>query len=130
MPSDLAVMLVNTNIQRGLVGSEYNTCSQQCEAAARDIDLAAALENDDFEITVPRVDLLVEIVSDVVGKEGGVRMTGEGIVALLPHDLVQPAREVIETRYAAASSFAVTVYVCHPSADGRGLPVTTSAICI
>ena len=89
MPSDLAVTIVNSNIQRGLIGSEYNTRNQQCEAAARDIDLAVALESDDFEITVLRVDLLVEVVSDVVGKEGGVRMTGDGIVALL-HDFAQP----------------------------------------
>lgn len=181
MPDELAVMIVNSNIQRGLVGSEYNTRRQQCEAAARffgvkalrdvdlamfntrsaemdpvvarrarhiitdsqrALDLAAALESgdraaistlmaashasmrDDFAITVPLVDFLVEIVSDVVGQQGGVRMTGGGfggcIVALLPHDLVQPAREAIEARYAAASGFAATVYVCHATA-GAGV---------
>ncbi|MDR3411938.1 MAG: galactokinase [Formivibrio sp.] len=181
MPDDLAVMIVNSNVQRGLVGSEYNTRREQCEAAAhffgvkalrdvdlatfnaksadmdpivarrarhiitdsqRAIDLAAALEagdqasiselmaashasmRDDFEITVPLVDLLVEIVSNVIGKAGGVRMTGGGfggcVVALLPHDLVQPAREAIAARYAAVSGFPATVYVCHASA-GAGV---------
>ena len=49
MPSDLAVLIVNSNVRRGLVDSEYNTRRQQCEAAARhygvkalrDLDLAA-----------------------------------------------------------------------------------------
>ena len=181
MPDDLAVMIVNSNVQRGLVGSEYNTRRQQCEAAAhffgvkalrdvdlatfnaksaeidpivarrarhiitdsqRALDLATALEasdqariselmaashtsmRDDFEITAPLVDLLVDIVSEVIGKKGGVRMTGGGfggcVVALLPHDLIAPVRAAIEARYAASSGFAATVYVCHASA-GAGI---------
>jgi galactokinase len=48
LPADLAVMIVHSRVRRGLVGSEYNTRRQQCEAAAtsfgikalRDLDLA------------------------------------------------------------------------------------------
>lgn len=48
MPPDIAVIIINSNVQRGLVGSEYNTRRAQCEAAARyfgvkalrDVDLA------------------------------------------------------------------------------------------
>jgi galactokinase len=48
MPTDLAVLIVNSNARRGLVDSEYNTRRQQCETAARhygvkalrDLDLA------------------------------------------------------------------------------------------
>ncbi len=35
MPENMAVVIINSNIQRGLVDSEYNTRRQQCEAAAR-----------------------------------------------------------------------------------------------
>ena len=35
MPEDLAVLIVNSNVRRGLVDSEYNTRRQQCETAAR-----------------------------------------------------------------------------------------------
>jgi len=35
LPIDLAVMIVHSRVKRGLVGSEYNTRRQQCEAAAR-----------------------------------------------------------------------------------------------
>ena len=53
VPAGLAVMIVHSHVQRGLVGSEYNTRRQQCEAAAahygvkalRDIDVAR-LERD------------------------------------------------------------------------------------
>ena len=45
---------------------------------------------DDFEITVPQIDYLVELAQLVIGKTGGARMTGGGfggcIVALAPHD--------------------------------------------
>ena len=35
MPDGIAVVIVNSNVQRGLVGSEYNTRRRQCEEAAR-----------------------------------------------------------------------------------------------
>jgi galactokinase len=48
MPNDMAVLIVDSKIQRGLVGSEYNLRREQCERAAahfgvralRDIDAA------------------------------------------------------------------------------------------
>ena len=49
MPDGIAVVIINSNVQRGLVGSEYNTRRRQCEEAARffgvkalrDVDLPA-----------------------------------------------------------------------------------------
>ncbi|NCB55982.1 MAG: galactokinase [Gammaproteobacteria bacterium] len=35
MPDDLAVLIVHSNVKRGLVDSEYNTRRAQCESAAR-----------------------------------------------------------------------------------------------
>ena len=48
IPDELRVMIIDSKVQRGLVGSEYNTRREQCEAAAahfgvkalRDVDLA------------------------------------------------------------------------------------------
>lgn len=181
MPRDVVVMIINSNVQRGLVGSEYNTRREQCEEAARffgvkalrdvdlpsfearqaglnpvvarrarhiitdsqrAIDLAATLKTgdlerigqlmadshasmrDDFEITVPPVDALVDIVKQVLGKAGGVRMTGGGfggcVVALLPQELVEPVRAAVSTNYRAASGLDASIYVCHASA-GAGI---------
>ncbi|KAI9881863.1 MAG: hypothetical protein M1823_006425, partial [Watsoniomyces obsoletus] len=54
---------------------------------------------DDFEITLPAIDRLVEIAADAIGPEGGARMTGGGfggcIVALAPDGTVERAREAV-----------------------------------
>lgn len=135
MPKGVAVVIINSNFKRTLVGSEYNTRREQCETGARffqqpalrdvtleqfnavaheldpvvakrvrhvltenarTVEAASALEKgdlkrmgelmaeshasmrDDFEITVPQIDTLVEIVKAAIGDKGGVRMTGGG----------------------------------------------------
>jgi galactokinase len=75
---------------------------------------------DDFEITVPPIDALVEIIGDVIGDNGGVRMTGGGfggcVVALIPQELVADVKAAITQKYSAVSGLAATVYVCRASA--------------
>ena len=57
---------------------------------------------DDFEVTVPAVDALVEFMANVIGNVGGVRMTGGGfggcVVAILPRQGVTPLLDALETR--------------------------------
>ena len=182
MPANVAVVIINSNVKRGLVDSEYNTRRQQCETAARffgvkalrDVDptlffsiqdeldpvvakrarhvitenertLAAAdalasgdlklmgqlmqeshiSMRDDFEITVPPIDSLVDIVKSVIGEQGGVRMTGGGfggcIVALMPTSLVEQVRAAVAQEYPAHSGGRIeTFYVCQAS-QGAGL---------
>lgn len=71
---------------------------------------------DDFEITVKEVDLLVDIVKNVIGTEGGVRMTGGGfggcIVALVPPKLVDEIKSAVEERYESATGLKESIYVC------------------
>ncbi|MBP2170409.1 galactokinase [Erwinia toletana] len=181
MPEEIAVVIINSNFRRSLVGSEYNTRRQQCEAGARffsksslrDVELAEfnareqqlepevakrvrhvlsenartleaadalskgdlarmgvlmaeshASMRDDFEITVPPIDTLVEIVKAVIGDQGGVRMTGGGfggcIVALMPFDLVDSVKAAVAEQYEAKSGIKETFYVCKAS-EGAGL---------
>ena len=179
IPTNAAVVIINSNVKRGLVDSEYNTRREQCEAAAkyfgvkalRDISLAqleaakgdlddltyrrarhvvtendrteAAAEvlavgdlvamgelmarshasmRDDFEITVPAIDAIVEIVKNVIGSEGGVRMTGGGfggcVVALVPQDKVVAVKQAVEQHYPQRSNgLSADIYVCRAS-DG------------
>ncbi|WP_226102332.1 galactokinase [Dickeya oryzae] len=180
MPDNVAVMIINSNVKRGLVDSEYNTRRQQCEAAARYFQVkalrdvseadfaakAAGLDNvvarrarhiitenartlaaadaltrgdlrqmgelmaashasmrDDFEITVPPIDTLVEIVKAVIGDEGGVRMTGGGfggcIVALIPQQQVTAVQNAVMREYPAKTGLQPTCYVCQAS-SGAG----------
>ncbi|MFN4323046.1 MAG: galactokinase, partial [Aeromonas media] len=182
MPADLAVLIVNSNVRRGLVDSEYNTRRQQCETAARhygvkalrDLDLAAleagkagldeacyrrarhvvgenartlaaadalasgdlvrlgelmgqshAAMRDDFEITVPPIDGLVEIIKAEIGTEGGVRMTGGGfggcVVALLRPERVNEVIAVVEAQYPARFGLQADCYVCRASAGAGRL---------
>jgi galactokinase len=57
---------------------------------------------DDFEVTVPAVDALVDFMADVIGDAGGVRMTGGGfggcVVAVLPKAGVAELMAALETR--------------------------------
>lgn len=53
---------------------------------------------DDFEASVPQVDRLFQLISEVLGSDGGVRLTGGGfggsLVALAPLDAVEAIRKV------------------------------------
>ena len=182
MPDNVAVVIVNSNVQRGLVDSEYNTRRKQCEEAARFFGVKAlrdvspeqfearqhqldplvakrarhvisenartlaaaealaagdlqrmgrlmaeshASMRDDFEITVPPIDKLVEIVKATIGPRGGVRMTGGGfggcIVALMPQDLVETVRAAVAHEYPRQTDgLRETFYVCRAS-QGAGL---------
>ncbi|WHP30033.1 galactokinase [Trabulsiella odontotermitis] len=180
MPKGVAVIIINSNFKRTLVGSEYNTRRQQCETGARffqqpalrdvtlaqfnavaneldplvakrvrhvltenarTVEAADALEKgdlqrmgklmaeshasmrDDFEITVPQIDTLVEIVKAAIGDKGGVRMTGGGfggcVVALVPENLVETVQQAVASQYEARTGIKETFYVCKPS-QGAG----------
>lgn len=180
MPEDIAVVIVNSNIKRGLVDSEYNVRRRQCEEAAkffgvkalRDINLeqlkaaesqlpplvfkralhvvtenartqqaAEALSRgdlaalgvlmeqshnsmrDDFEITVPAINTLVDIIKQVIRCDGGVRMTGGGfggcVVALVPTEQVDIVRRAVAEQYHSQTGVHETFYVCHASEGAR-----------
>jgi galactokinase len=180
MPENLAVMIINSNVKRGLVDSEYNTRRLQCEEAARTLGIAALRDisltdlqrnknklsevvyrrahhvvsdsertllaaqalrtndvvglsklmaeshismRDDFEITVSPIDFAVQLLSDYLGEQGGVRMTGGGfggcMVALMPHDMVAGAQQLMADKYHAQTGYQETIYICSAS-DGVG----------
>ncbi|KOQ97962.1 galactokinase [Pluralibacter gergoviae] len=180
MPQGAAVIIINSNFKRTLVGSEYNTRREQCETGARffqqpalrdvtldefnavaseldplvakrvrhvltenarTVEAADALAKgdlarmgvlmaeshasmrDDFEITVPQIDTLVEIVKDAIGDKGGVRMTGGGfggcVVALVPDALVETVRDAVSAQYEARTGIKENFYVCKAS-QGAG----------
>lgn len=82
---------------------------------------------DDFEITVPEIDLIVDIVKAEIGESGGVRMTGGGfggcVVALMPEALVEQVRAAVENKYEAATGIKESIYLCQAKAGaGSVLP--------
>ncbi|MEC5343216.1 galactokinase [Brenneria populi] len=174
------ILIVNSNVRRGLVDSEYNTRRRQCESAARhfgvkalrDLSLerfaagAAGLDpltvrrarhvitendrtlaaadaldrqdagrlftlmaeshasmRDDFAITVPQIDTLVELIQTHVGDRGGARMTGGGfggcVVSLIPDSLTDGVCRMLEREYPARTGLQPSIYLCQPS-NGAG----------
>jgi len=78
----------------------------------------------DFEITVPEIDTLVEIIQSAIGDRGGVRMTGGGfggcVVSLIPADLVSAVKDAVEENYEQQTGLEPSIYVCKAS-GGAGL---------
>ena len=79
---------------------------------------------DDFAITVPAIDRLVEIADGVLEGEGGARMTGGGfggcIVALVPEDRVEALRAAIIRDYRTFDGNAPDIHIC-TAAAGAGV---------
>jgi galactokinase len=73
----------------------------------------------DFEITVPAIDTLVEIMQDVPGVYGA-RMTGGGFggccVALAPVEVAPQVTKAIENHYYPKTGYQATIYECHAAA--------------
>ena len=173
LPDSHQIVIINSNVKRGLVDSEYNLRRQQCEQGAsllgvsslreatmemlegakahmpevvyrrakhivtenaRTLAASQALKTgdietvseamaqshismrDDFEITVLPIDYLVEIIGEVLGKSGGVRMTGGGfggcVVALVPTDKVEAVKQVVADKYSDETGYSADIYVC------------------
>lgn len=173
LPDDLHIVIINSNVKRGLVDSEYNLRRQQCEQGAsllgvpslreatlealeiakanmpevvyrrarhiitenartytmfdalKENDIATVSEamaashasmRDDFEITVPPIDYLVELISGLLGKQGGVRMTGGGfggcVVALVPEALIEEVKALVNQHYYAETGYKADIYDC------------------
>lgn len=181
MPQGYKVLIINSNVKRGLVDSAYNERREQCEAAAqyfgvkalrdvtiemfeakangldevtrkrarhvvtenlRTLEAAEALRDgnierlaelmershvsmrDDFEITVAPIDRIVDIVKEVVGSKGGVRMTGGGfggcVVSFIPEDKVEAVKQAIASEYPKRTeNLQATTYLCHAT-QGAG----------
>jgi galactokinase len=79
---------------------------------------------DDYEITVPTVDLAVEVAL----REGalGARMTGGGfggcVLALVPVDAIETVRSAVADAFAAAGFAPPSAFLAHPSDGAHRLP--------
>ena len=62
-----------------------------------------AAMRDDFAITLPAIDRLVELLQQAIGSDGGARMTGGGfggaVVAVLPQGRVEAVRAAVPGHY-------------------------------
>ena len=74
----------------------------------------------DFEITTPAIDQLSQVLRDAIGPEGGARMTGGGfggcVVAVMPADRADAARDAVDSRYRSPTGERGTVHLTRASA--------------
>ncbi|MCL1124549.1 galactokinase [Shewanella surugensis] len=80
---------------------------------------------DDFEITVPAINCLVDIIANVVGEQGGVRMASTGfggcVVALVDHQYTDAVVNAIETQYFSLTQLEASIYLCSASDGAKRL---------
>lgn len=71
---------------------------------------------DDFEITIPEIDYLVELAQLAIGKQGGARMTGGGfggcVVCLVPNEKIDGLRRLIAENYQKQTGIQESFYLC------------------
>lgn len=74
---------------------------------------------DDFEITVPAIDKLADIINNAIGGIGGARMTGGGfggcVVAIAPSNKCDVIIDAIHTHYRAPNGGKAAILNCRAS---------------
>jgi galactokinase len=106
LPPGLAVMIVHSGIERGLVDGEYNLRRQQCEAAARHFGVSALR---DLTELPPRGDLdpvAYARARHVVGENARTLAAAE---ALRSGDLARLGELMAESHAAMRDDFAITL---------------------
>ncbi|WFB47612.1 galactokinase [Vibrio coralliilyticus] len=110
MPEDVAVMIINSNKQRGLVGSEYNTRREQCETAAQRFGVKALRD-----VTIEQFNAQSEMLDDVVAKRARHVITEndrtlEAADALRTNDLKRMGELMAQSHASMRDDFEITVF--------------------
>ncbi|KFI09201.1 galactokinase [Vibrio coralliilyticus] len=110
MPEDVAVMIINSNKQRGLVGSEYNTRREQCEIAAQRFSVKALRD-----VTIEQFNEQSDMLDDVVAKRARHVITEndrtlEAADALRANDLKRMGELMAQSHASMRDDFEITVF--------------------
>ncbi|WP_109391873.1 galactokinase [Proteus cibi] len=109
MPENGVVMIINTNKKRGLVDSEYNTRRQQCEEAARILNVAA-LRDATLEDLLAKKALMSEVVyrraRHVITENS---RTLDAAEALRQGDLTTLSQLMMQSHHSMRDDFEITV---------------------
>ena len=80
---------------------------------------------DQFEVSVPAVDALAEVLNAAICAEGGARMTGGGfggaVVAVLAADAVPHVKAALSARYAAPNGEAISIMIEQSGRQAAGV---------
>ena len=109
LPGDLAVMIVQSGVERGLVDGEYNTRRIECERAAAHLGVAALRDADDAMLAAAKATLDDRAWHRARHVIGDNRRTLEAAEALAADDLVTTGRLMREAHVSQAHDFGITV---------------------
>jgi galactokinase len=144
VPTNAAIVICDSHIERSLAASAYNQRRAECEQAVEllkvhlpgikalrsgDIGEFGRLMNashaslrDDYAVSIPEMDSLVASAQRVSGCHGS-RLTGAGFggctVSLVDVDSVERFRHEVAANYLASTGRSATIYVTQAS-DGVG----------
>ncbi len=109
MPENLAVMIINSNVKRGLVDSEYNTRRLQCEEAAHTLGLKALrdislIELQNSKIKLP--DVVYRRAHHVVSDSERTVLAAK---ALRNNDVTQLSQLMAKSHISMRDDFEITV---------------------
>ncbi len=109
LPDDIAVVIVQSGVERGLVDGEYNTRRAECERAAAFLGVAALRDADEAMLMAAKGkldDLAWLRACHVIGDN---RRTLEAAEALSANDLRTTGRLMRESHRSQAQDFGITV---------------------
>jgi galactokinase len=79
----------------------------------------------DFEVSLPAIDRLVELIADALGPAGGVRLTGEGfggcLAAVVAEEAVSTVIDIIEKKYNISAALPARVEVFYASSGAAAV---------
>jgi galactokinase len=83
--------------------------------------------SEDFEVSLPAIDRLVQLISATFGDAGGVRLTGAGfggsLVAIARREAMAGLQEAIDRHYNPAAQMPARVEIFSPAAGASVVPV-------
>jgi len=109
MPEALSIVIVNSNVQRGLVDSEYNQRRAQCEAVARHFDVPSLRYIDEEKLRSGQAGL------NVVARKRAEHVIGENrrvlsmVSALNNGDSAEISRLMAQSHESMKSLFEITI---------------------
>ncbi|WP_193014759.1 galactokinase [Proteus sp. FME41] len=109
MPENMVVMIINSNKKRGLVDSEYNTRRQQCEEAAKILNVTAlrdATLNDLHDKKTLMSDVVYRRARHVITENS---RTLEAAEALRRGDLTTLSQLMMQSHHSMRDDFEITV---------------------
>lgn len=109
IPDELSIVIVNSNVRRGLVDSEYNQRRAQCETVASDFDVPSLRYLDEEKLQSGKVGLdstALKRAEHVIGEN---RRVLSMVSALNKGDCVEISRLMAQSHESMKSLFEITI---------------------